>query len=438
MSSRLNRREFLGASAAVAGAVAAGDTLAAPPAPKPKAPSDKLHVAVVGVAGRGGANLNGVAGENIVALCDVDANRLGKAAKRFPKAKTFADFRKMLWQTEKSIDAVVVSTPDHTHAPAAAMAMRMGKHCYCEKPLTHSVFESRTLVELAKKNKLVTQLGTQIHAGENYRRVVELVQAGAVGAVGEVHVWCSCRYGGVRRPKDAPPVPPHLDWDLWLGPAPYRPYHPCYLPGRWRNWWDFGTGGMGDFGCHYTDLPFWALKLRHPTTVESEGPPPDAEAVPLWLIVRYEFPPRGDLPAVKLTWYHGGRQPAMLKDLLAPKDRKRWGSGVLFVGAKGMLLANYNARMLLPKEKFAGFQPPKPTIPPSIGHHREWIVACKTGGQTTCNFDYSGTLSEAVLLGNAAFRAGEKLQWDAQDLKATNTDKAAPYIRREYRKGWTL
>jgi len=318
------------------------------------------------------------------------------------------------------------------------MAMRMGKHCYCEKPLTRSVFECRTLVDLANKNKLVTQMGTQIHAGDNYRRVVELIQGGAIGPVGEVHVWCSCRYGGVTRPKDTPPVPANLDWDLWLGPAPYRPYHPTYLPGRWRSWWDFGTGGLGDFGCHYTDLPFWALKLRHPITVEAEGPPLHPEAVPLWLIVRYEFPQRGPLPPVELTWYHGGKQPPRLRTLLAPNERKRWGSGVLFVGAKGMVLANYNARMLLPKAKFAGYQPPKPTIPRSIGHHREWIVACKTGGTTTCNFDYSGTLTEAILLGNAAFRAGEKLQWDAKALKATNTAKAAPYIRPECRKGWTL
>ena len=436
MSTRMNRRTFLEGSAAAVGAAA----LARPRRARAKAPSpnEKLNVAVIGVSGRGGANLGGVARENVVALCDVDANRLAKAAKRFPKAKTFADFRKMLPAVEKSIDAVVVSTPDHTHAGPAAMAMRMGKHCYCEKPLTRTVFECRTLVDLANKNKLVTQLGTQIHAGDNYRRVVELVQGGAVGPVGEVHVWCSCRYGGVTRPKDTPPVPANLDWDLWLGPAPFRPYHPCYLPGRWRSWWDFGTGGLGDFGCHYTDLPFWALKLRHPITVEAEGPPLHPEAVPLWLIVRYEFPARGPLPPVKLTWYHGGKQPARLGELLQPKERGKWKSGVLFVGTKGVLLANYNARVLLPKAKFAGYQPPKPTIPASIGHHREWIVACKSGGTTTCNFDYSGTLTEAILLGNAAFRAGEKLQWDAKALKATNTAKAEPYIRRECRKGWTL
>ncbi|MGB2823788.1 MAG: Gfo/Idh/MocA family oxidoreductase, partial [Phycisphaerae bacterium] len=404
-------------------------------------PNGKLNVAVIGVAGRGGANLGGVSSQNIVALCDVDANNLARAAKRFPGAATFADFRRMLDKLERQIDAVVVSTPDHTHAVAAAMAMRMGKHCYCEKPLTHSVHECRTLIELAGKNKLVTQMGTQIHAGGNYRRVVEIVQAGLLGVVREVHVWHTVSYGGGDRPKDTPPVPEHLSWDLWLGPAPQRPYHPCYLPGRWRGWSDFGTGGLGDFGCHYMDLPFWALKLRHPTTVEADGPPVHPESTPRWLEVRYEFPARGDLPPVKMNWYDGGRRPAMLDDVLQPLGgdaANKWRCGILFVGAKGMVLANYGSRLLLPTGKFADVEPPKETIPASIGHHREWIEACKAAGPTTCNFDYSGTLAEAVLLGTVAYRAGEKLTWNARDLKATNCPKADRYIRRDYRKGWTL
>ena len=440
MAGRMNRRQFLAGSAAAA-AWAAGWAPAA--RAKDASPNEKLDVAVIGVSGRGGANLGGVSRENVVALCDVDAHRLAAAAKRFPKAKIFADFRRMLDAVGKQVDAVVVSTPDHTHAVAAAMAMRMGKHCYCEKPLTRTVHESRTLIELANKNKLATQLGTQIHEGGNYRRVVEIIQAGQIGPVGEVHVWHTVSYGGGRnRPKDTPPVPKHLNWDLWLGPAPDRPYHPCYVPGAWRHWWDFGTGGLGDFGCHYMDLPFWALKLRHPTIVEAEGPPVNPESTPPWLIVRYEFPARGEMPPVKMTWYNGGgKQPQMLPDVLEPlgKDaRKRWNCGVLFVGSKGMVLAGYGARVVLPKEKFAGVKPPKPTIPNTIGHHREWIEACKTGGPTTCNFDYSGTLTEAVLLGNVAYRCGEKLAWDAKALKATNAPKADRYIRRQYRKGWTL
>jgi len=432
----MTRRAFLAASAAAAAAGLSRRARA-----KSVSPNDKLDVAVIGVAGRGGANLGGVSSQNVVALCDVDSRNLARAAKRFGKAETFADFRRMLDKVGRQIDAVVVSTPDHTHAVAAAMAMRMGKHCYCEKPLTHSVHECRTLVELANRNRLVTQMGTQIHAGGNYRRAVEIIQAGLIGPVGEVHVWHTVSYGGRRRPKDTPPVPEHLSWDLWLGPAPYRPYHPCYLPGAWRGWWDFGTGGLGDFGCHYMDLPFWALKLRHPTTVEAEGPPVHPESTPRWLELRYQFPARGDLPPVKMNWYDGGHRPAMLAGVLRPlgKDAaKKWRCGILFVGSKGMLLANYGSHLLLPTEKFAGVEPPKQTIPASIGHHREWIEACKTAGPTTCNFDYSGTLAEAALLGNVAYRTGEKLTWDAANLKATNCPKADRYIRPAYRKGWTL
>ncbi len=428
---RLNRREFLRNT--IAGGLTAA--LAGPAFAQEKSPNEKLNIAVIGCAGRGGANLAGVAGENIVALCDIDDKRLGGAAKRFPKAKTYADFRKMLEQMEKQIDAVVVSTPDHTHAPPSTMAMRMGKHCFCEKPLAHEVFEVRTMAELAKKNKLATQMGTIIHASTNYRRVVELIQSGAIGPVSEVHVWCGKDWGGGRRPKDTPAVPAHLHWDLWLGPAPERPYHPSYLPGNWRRWWDFGNGTLGDMACHIVDLPFWALKLRHPTTVEAEGPPVHAEGCPRKLTVRYEFPARGDMPPVKLAWYDGrGNMPA----ILAKNKMRGGGIGALFVGKEGMLLADYGKRKLYPQEKFADFKPPEPTIPNSIGHHKEWIVACKTGSPTTCNFDYSGALTEAVLLGTVAYRVGKKIQWDGAKLKATDCPEADKLIRREYRKGWTL
>ena len=410
---------------------------------KSSSPNEKLDIAVVGVSRRGGANLGGVRSQNIVALCDVDANLLDKAARGFPKAAKFADFRKMLDKMHNQIDAVVVSTPDHTHAPAAAAAMKLGKHCYCEKPLTHTVGECRTLIELAARGKLVTQMGTQIHADSNYRRVVEIVRSGMIGPVGKVHVWHTVSYGVKGRPKDTPSIPKNLNWDLWLGPAPKRPYHPCYLPGSWRRWLDFGTGGLGDFGCHYMDLPFWALKLRHPTGIEAEGPPQHAESTPRWLKIIYEFPARdaGRLAPVTMTWSDGGKKPPGLAELLAPlgpKAARQWSSGILFVGDKGMVLANYKSRILLPKEKFEGVKPPAETIPPSIGHHKEWFEACKTGGATTCNFDYSGALSEAVLLGIAAYRTGEKINWDAKNLKAINCPKADKFIRKEYRKGWTL
>jgi len=399
-----------------------------------ESPNEKLNIAAIGVRGRGAANIAGVESENIVALCDVDANNLNEAAKSFPNAKLYRDFRRMFDEMAKEIDAVVVSTPDHTHAPAAAAAMKLGKDCYCEKPLTHCVYETRYLTDLAVRNKLVTQLGTQIHAGDNYRRVVELVKAGVIGPIREVHVWSAASYSGGDRPKDTPPVPPYLDWDLWIGPAPYRPYHPVYVPARWRGWKDFGNGGLGDFFCHYCDLAFWALDLKYPTSVEAEGPEPHPESTPPWLIVRYEFPARGDLPPVHLTWYDGGKRPPLQAEAKLPD----WGSAVLFVGEKGMLLADYGRRMLWPEEKFADLEPPPQTIPPSIGHHQEWIQACKTRGTTTCRFEYSGPLTEAALLGTVAFRVGQKIQWDAANLKAVNCPEADPWINRRYREGWSL
>ena len=434
MTSRITRREMLrNTTLAGVGVWVTGSSRAQA---ESKSPNEKLNVAGIGVGGRGAADVNGCADENIVALCDVDQKRAGGTFGRYPKAKKYRDFRKMLDEMGNQIDAVVIGTPDHTHAPPAAMAMKMGKHCYCEKPLTHCVHETRVLRELAAKNKLATQLGTQIHAENNYRRVVELIQCGAIGEVREVDVWVDGGLGGMDRPKETPPVPDGLDWDLWLGPAPSRPYHPCYVPAAWRNWWDFANGTLGDFGCHYMDLPFWALKLRYPLSVEAEAPvPPHPETVAPILTVGYEFPARGDLPPVKLTWYNGGsNRPERLKQEGVPD----FGSCVLFIGSEGTLLANYGKLKLLPESKYADFKPPEPTIPNSIGHHKEWVQACKTGGETTCNFDYSGALTEAVLLGNVSYRVGSKLQWDAENLKATNCPEADKYIRREYRPGWTL
>lgn len=432
MSNRMSRRKFLRQTTACAAVTAAANVMIVPS--WAVSPNEKLNIAVIGVAGRGAANLGGVASENIVALCDVDKNSLDGAAKRFPQAKLYSDFRKMLPEVAPQIDAVVVSTPDHTHAAPGVMAMKMGKHCYCEKPLTHCVYEARLMTDLSKANRLATQMGTQIHAEDNYRRVVELVQSGAIGPIREVHVWSGASYHGGKRPTETPPVPANLDWDLWLGPAQYRPYHPAYAPFRWRGWADFGNGGLGDFFCHYCDLAFWALKLRYPTTVEAEGPEREAESCPAWLIVHYEFPQRENLPPVKLTWYDGGKRPPIQKEQKLPD----WGSGVLFVGEQGMLQADYGRHVLLPEAKFAGFQPPPQTIPKSIGHHREWIEACKTASPTTCNFDYSGPLTEAALLGTVAYRTGEKLQWDGANLKATNCPAADTFIRKAYRDGWTL
>jgi predicted dehydrogenase len=430
MSWQITRREFLRRTAlATAGTWAGTQAVAA----RKLSPNEKLNLGVVGTTNRARANISGVESENIVALCDIDDRLLAAAKEKFPKAQTYNDFRKLLEQ--KDIDAVVVSTADHTHAVATAAALRLGKHVYCEKPLTHTVYEARTIARLAARNKkLATQMGTQIHAEDNYRRVVELVQSGAIGEVRECHVWCEKSLASSDRPREMPPVPPELHWDLWLGPAPARPYHPAYLPKTWRHWWDFGEGILGDMACHYVDLAFWALKLQHPRTIEAEGPPIHPETTPPWLVVRYEFPARQKLPPVQLTWYDGGKRPGLVEEGKAPD----WRNGVLFVGQKGMLLADYTRRRLLPEKQFAGFQAPTPFIPDSIGHHNEWIQACKTGSATTCNFAYASALTEAVLLGNVAYRTGHKLEWDAEALAVNNSKQAMNYIRTEYRKGWEL
>ena len=435
MPRKTTRREMLRDSilAGAAVGVASATHLGA----ESRSPNEKLNIGIIGADGRGRANAEGVSSENIVALCDVDEQRLAKTAERFPQAHKYSDWRKLLDQ--KGIDAVVVSTTDQTHALASVWAMNRGMSVYCEKPLAHSVWEARVMQDKynSKKDKLATQMGTQIHATDNYRRVVELVQSGAIGPVREAHVWCN-RQGprDGNRPQDQPPVPSNLNWDLWLGPAPYRPYHPRYLPGctTWEQWWDFGNGCLGDMGSHLIDLPFWALKLRDPLTVEAEGAPLRAETYPEWLKLRWEHPARGDMPAVKLCWYDGIQRPPSPPG----HDLNAWGIGVMFVGEKGTLLADYGKKILVPEEKFKDFQPPEPSIPKSLGHYKEWIVAAKTGAPTLCNFDYSGKLIENNLLGTVAFRTSTKLQWDPRSLKATNCPEADKYIRREYRQGWVL
>lgn len=417
----ITRRKFVQTLAALSATTAYARKLSA---------NDKLNIGVIGVAHQGNYNLTNVSSQNIVALCDVDENNLAAAAKKFPSAKTHVDFRQLIDQ--KDIDAIVIATPDHTHAVAAVAALKSGRHVYCEKPLTHTISECRRVRELAAKNKLVTQLGTQIHAGTNYRRVVELVQSGAVGAIEEVHVWAS---GAGRWPKGPADLPAYLHYDLWLGPVLERPYNAEYVPLNWRYWWSFGGGTLADFGCHFMDLPHWALDLRYASTCEPvDGPPLDEEVPPKWLIVRYQYPARGDKPPVKLTWYHGGKRP----DLLTSEQAAKWKSGVLFIGRKGMILSDYNKHELLPEKDFADFVRPAPFIKDSVGHHLEWIEACKTGSPTTCNFDYSSALTETVLLGNVAYRVGKKLEWDSTKLRATNCPEADRFLQHYYRKGWKL
>lgn len=444
-SRETSRRQFL-QQAASAGAIA----LAAPAIVRGRNLNDKLNLAIIGAGGRGAANLRDVESENIVILCDVNEEGLNKAAQRHTNARRIVDFRKV-YDHAREFDAVVISIAEHTHAFATLPALQLGKHIYCEKPLTHNIWEARVIREAAAKTKVATQMGTQVHASDNYRRVVELIQTGAIGEVREVHVWVGRAWGWHAteeeakaakdivfvqdRPALADPVPPILNWDLWLGPAPARPFNNVYFPGpKWYRWWDFGNGTMSDLGSHWIDLPFWALKLDHPLTIEAFGPKPHPEIAPASMQVTYQYGQRGPLPPVQLTWYQGANKPRIWKDNGIPQ----WNSGVLFVGDKGMLLSDYGKHALLPEKDFADFKRPDPFIPKSLGHHAEWIHACKTGAPTTCNFDYAGWLTEANHLGNVAYRAGKKLEWDAVKLRATNAPEIEPLIRRKYRKGWKL
>jgi predicted dehydrogenase len=457
---RWNRRRFLSvAGCGAAGWLILGDSRSV----WSYHANEKLNVGVVGAGGWGAVNLARVAGENvefapsghlqpaaqpqmtgenIVALCDVDErgtaesspgrrNPPGDSLARYPRAKKFHDYRKMLDDLDREIDAVVVSTPHHIHALASVAAMRQGKHVYCEKAGANTVHEARVAAEVARQQRVATQLGTQMHASDNYRRILELLHAGAIGPVREFHIYMNAGGSPGDRPAETPPVPAGFDWDLFLGPAPYRPYHPVYH--GWHSWWDFGAGIMGNMGCHYFDLPFWALELRHPVTIEAQGPPPHPESTPAEQHVRYEFPARGELPPVTLTWTHGSQPPPIFVEHAFPS----WVWGV-FVGSEGMLLADYSQWQLWPEAKFADYQPPEPSIPSSIGHHAEWIAACKTGSATSCHFGYSGPITEAVLLGTVAYRSGTKLEWDAAQLRVTNCPEANHLLRREYRPGWSL
>lgn len=440
----LTRRRFLGATAVVAA------TMGMPAIVRGQNLNEKLNIAIIGAGGRGGANLNGVSSENIVALCDVSEDNLNAAAANHPNARKVRDFRK-LYDHAAEFDAVVVSTCEHTHAFATLPALQLGKHVYCEKPLTHNIYEARVIREAANKAGVATQMGTQIHAGDNYRRVVELVQSGAIGAISDVHVWVGRAWGWhaseadaqaakdivflQERPATADAIPAGLDWDLWVGPAPERPFNNVYVPGpKWYRWWDFGNGTMSDLGSHWIDLPFWALNLDYPRTIEAAGPPAHAELAPASMEVTYTYGARGDRGPLALTWYQGSHKPRLWKEEAIPQ----WDSGVLFVGEKGMLLADYGKHMLLPEDDFENFIPPDPFIPASRGHYEEWIHACKTGEPTTCNFEYAGWLTEANHLGNVAYRVGKKLEWDPQKLAATNAPEADAFIKRVYRNGWTL
>ena len=442
---KISRRDFMGAAAVAAFTIVPRHVLGGP---GQTSPSEKLNIAGIGVGGRGAGDLNAVDSQNIVALCDADWGHAAGTFRRYPNAKKYRDFRKMLDKEEKNIDAVVVATPDHTHAVASMAAIKRGKHVYCEKPLTHSVYEARMLAEAARKHKVATQMGNQGQASEGTRLMCECIWDGAIGPVREAHVWTDRPLRGlnsvywpqgVDRPTDTPEVPATLDWDLWLGPAPERPYHPAYVPFKWRGWWDFGTGALGDIGCHSLDPVFRALKLGAPTSVEASCTLVNKETYPVASVVRYQFGARGDMPPVKVTWYDGGMRPPRPDEL---EDGRRIGTGGhLFVGDKGKMLGD----RLIPESRRKEYGKPPQMIPRSPGHHIEWIEACKGGKPAGSNFDHAGPLAEAVLLGNVALRPEMKetvnrtrLLWDAENMKITNVPEANEFLHRDYREGWTL
>jgi predicted dehydrogenase len=437
------RREFLRDTALVT----AGMVSSSHAAVVRSDPDKKLNLAFIGPGGRGFSNLTALASENIVAFADVDDESARPAFEAYPKASRYRDFRVML-DKEKSLDGVVVSTPDHTHAIAAIAAMQRGLHVYCEKPLAHSIYEVRRMKEEAAKAGVVTQMGTQGHAMEGSRRAVDVIRSGAIGEVRELHVWTDRPAGwwpqGEERPTGKHAVPDTLDWDLWLGPAPYRDYDPVYVPFKWRGRWDFGTGPIGDMGVHNLDTAFWALQLGVPISAEViDAAPKTNDCPPLWSVMQLNFPARGDQPPVKLTFYDGKKLPP--KELF--QGEKVTGNGSLIVGSKGTLYtrtwhggdnAGKEMFMLLPTKKFIDYEAPKPVMPRTENHHIEWIKACKGGPRTQSEFGYAAALTEGLLVGFLALRTGKRIEWDAEGMKAIGCPEAEPFIKPAFRKGWEI
>lgn len=411
--------------------------------------SEKVNIAGIGIGGMGKSNLHALSGENIVALCDIDSEYAGETFAEFPKAQRYSDFRVML-EKQTDIDAVLIATPDHTHAVIAKAAMEAGKHVYCQKPLTHDVFESRRLAQIAAATGVVTQMGIQGHSMSGGREVAEWIQGGVIGDVREVDAWCDLSYypwGHAswsspvgERPAETPPIPDHVDWDLWIGPAPMRPYHPCYHPRTWRSWWDFGCGMMGDRGAHTLDPIVRALDLGQPVSIEASSMGLTEELHPLASIVRYEFPAKGDRPAVTVNWYDGLRPPRPSglseKDFLGADD-----GGALFKGSDGYLTCGTYGQSprLLPEARMQYFTPPAPTLRQVEGtHENEWCDAIRQSRKANADFAYSGPLTEIALLGNIAKRMNTKLFWDSENMKFTNVPEATQYVRQVYREGWTI
>jgi predicted dehydrogenase len=430
MSRNFTRRSFIKSATLSLAALKSGAAIAAT-----RNANEKLNLAMIGVGGRGEANFKGVWRENIVAVCDVDLERAGANYTRVKQAKQFRDYRVMFDKMHNEIDAVVISTPDHTHFHPAYAALNLDKHVYLEKPLAHSVWEVRVLTDLAREKGLATQLGVQRHAIPNMHRVVELVQSGAIGEVSEVHSWVGRDRGMRELSPGTFQVPDTLDYNLWLGPVEHRTYHPDITPYGWRFWWDFGTGETGNWGCHILDIPFWALGLEHATHVSATGPEPDSERTPQALHSVLDFPAKGDRGPVKLHWYQAKNGPPILKELNLPAED----NNTLFIGSKGMLLCGFNQHTLLPESEFEEFEYPERFIPRSPGFYREFVDACK-GDKTkpTCHFDYTGPMTEAILLANNAYRTKSEFDWDHESMTCKGADAAQALIEPTFKKGWEV
>ncbi len=457
-SSSLPRRSFLGGAAAAATAAFSIVPRHVLGGTGYTAPSDKLNLAAVGVGGMGKSNLSRCEEENIVALCDVDWGYAAKTFEKYPNAKRYKDYREML-DRQSEIDAVIVATPDHTHAVIGMEVIRRKKHVYIQKPMAHSVYEVRMLTEEARRQKVMTQMGNQGRSGEGVRLLCEWIWADAIGPVREVHAWTNRpvwpQSVEVERPAETPEPPSGMDWDRWIGPAPYRPYHPAYHPGQWRGWWDFGTGSLGDLGCHIMDPIFWALKLRYPVSVEGcistywkklwEYVEPKNEMYPRSTIIRFQFPARESMPQLKLTWWDGGMLPPRPDELELGRRLGDEDGGLLFIGDKGTILAGCYGRSprLIPEARMKEFTIPAKTLERvpngESGHEKDWLRSCKDGKPASSNFENSSLLSETALMGNLAVRfPNRKLMWDGEKMEVTNDANANAYVRRQYRQGWSL
>ena len=447
-----NRREFI-RKAAGAGLAAAAFQFVPRHVlggPGQASANEKLNIAGIGVGGMGAGNLRQMESENIVALCDVDHEYAGRTFQRYLRARRYSDYRVML-ERHKNIDAVMIGTPDHTHAVIALAAMQAGKHVYCQKPLTHDIREARVLTRAARETGVVTQMGNQFNSSDGIRQVCEWTWDGAIGPVREVDAWCNLKYTPFGhaswstllgdRPEEKPPVPDTLDWETWIGPAPHRPYHPTYHPRRWRAWWDFGCGMMGDRGVHTLDSVFWALKLGAPTSAEllrKEGG--NDEIHPDVAVVRFEFPARGGMPPVTVNWYQG-MEPQRPEDLEEGRQMGDSEGGMILKGETGKIMHGTYAGTVsfIPESKMETYQqPPQSLHRIGMSHEQHWIQCCKTGRRASSDFRYSGPLTEFVLLGNIAIRLGGKIEWDAENMKAIGRPEADEWIRRPYREGWEL